>query len=374
MELIPLVLIFLSVSYCSVAVRVVGGDGVTFHFNGKRDRDFCFVSDSSLHINAHMIGAEKNSESWTWISGVSIMTEKLNVFLGARTEKLWDPFLDNLEIKLNGKKLFIPAPGYMSGPSANPSMFQASELSLSITRMRVNEARIEIAGLLDLKVLVEAADAALRTKTNCFSHLNLEFLKLPKTSNMHGVLGQTYNPERLKAAESMASVSSEETISVSMAAMGQEIETPAIAGKVSEYLTSGLWAPDCKFSRFVSKNAKDKQDKVVGNNIIDIIGQEIISRRSGGRRRELWINEGTREDQVNPLRELFHLKGSKRTTVVKEEVDLSALSSLEENLNSKSRKEGMVVAFEASTGVSSVDHNDSELGVLERLDEGVMTE
>ncbi|KAK2665006.1 hypothetical protein Ddye_003580 [Dipteronia dyeriana] len=34
----------------------IGGDGITFYFHGKKDKDFYLVSDSDLHINAHFIG------------------------------------------------------------------------------------------------------------------------------------------------------------------------------------------------------------------------------------------------------------------------------------------------------------------------------
>lgn len=42
--------------------RIVGGDGVVYHFHGREDRDFCFVSDPSLHINAHMIGRKHDTQ------------------------------------------------------------------------------------------------------------------------------------------------------------------------------------------------------------------------------------------------------------------------------------------------------------------------
>jgi hypothetical protein len=29
------------------------GGGGTFYFHGRRDQDFCLVSDTHLHINAH---------------------------------------------------------------------------------------------------------------------------------------------------------------------------------------------------------------------------------------------------------------------------------------------------------------------------------
>ncbi|KAK4340211.1 hypothetical protein RND71_041673 [Anisodus tanguticus] len=37
--------------------RFIGADGITFYFHGK-DKDFCLVSDSNLHINGHFIGNE----------------------------------------------------------------------------------------------------------------------------------------------------------------------------------------------------------------------------------------------------------------------------------------------------------------------------
>ncbi|VAH47616.1 unnamed protein product [Triticum turgidum subsp. durum] len=36
--------------------RFVGGDGNKFLFHGRRDADFCLLSDANLHINAHFIG------------------------------------------------------------------------------------------------------------------------------------------------------------------------------------------------------------------------------------------------------------------------------------------------------------------------------
>jgi hypothetical protein len=40
--------------------RFTGGDGNTFYFHGKKDDNFCIVTDVGLHINAHFIRA-KNS-------------------------------------------------------------------------------------------------------------------------------------------------------------------------------------------------------------------------------------------------------------------------------------------------------------------------
>ena len=35
--------------------RFIGGDGNAFFFHGRRDADFCVLSDRDLHINAHFI-------------------------------------------------------------------------------------------------------------------------------------------------------------------------------------------------------------------------------------------------------------------------------------------------------------------------------
>ncbi|XP_039159582.1 uncharacterized protein LOC120289119 [Eucalyptus grandis] len=42
--------------------RFIGGDGVMFYFHGKKDKDFCLVSDPSIHINAHFIGKSSSRE------------------------------------------------------------------------------------------------------------------------------------------------------------------------------------------------------------------------------------------------------------------------------------------------------------------------
>lgn len=36
--------------------KIVGGDGVVFHSHSCKDRDFCLVCDSDLHISAPFIG------------------------------------------------------------------------------------------------------------------------------------------------------------------------------------------------------------------------------------------------------------------------------------------------------------------------------
>lgn len=37
----------------------ISGDGIMFYFLVKKDKGFCILSDSKLHINAHFIGKKK---------------------------------------------------------------------------------------------------------------------------------------------------------------------------------------------------------------------------------------------------------------------------------------------------------------------------
>ncbi|KAL2525962.1 late [Abeliophyllum distichum] len=55
--------------------RFVGGDGITFYFHGRKDQDFCLVSDKNLHINAHFIGKRnpKLKRDFTWVHSIGIM-------------------------------------------------------------------------------------------------------------------------------------------------------------------------------------------------------------------------------------------------------------------------------------------------------------
>lgn len=52
-----------------------GGDGVTFYFHGRKDHDFCLVSDSDLHMNAHFIGKRPagHLRDFTWVQALGFV-------------------------------------------------------------------------------------------------------------------------------------------------------------------------------------------------------------------------------------------------------------------------------------------------------------
>ncbi|PKI58634.1 hypothetical protein CRG98_020960, partial [Punica granatum] len=78
--------------------RFIGGDGITFYFHGKKDHDFCLMSDPDLHINAHFIGRRNKymKRDFSWVQSVGILFGKHRLFVGAQKTATWDDSIDHL--------------------------------------------------------------------------------------------------------------------------------------------------------------------------------------------------------------------------------------------------------------------------------------
>ncbi|XBI58212.1 hypothetical protein VPH35_039465 [Triticum aestivum] len=92
--------------------RFIGGDGNAFYFHGRRDADFCVVSDRDLHINAHFIGKSGHSgmsRDFTWIQAIAVLFDGHRLYLGARKTGTWDDAVEHLDITLDGEHVYLPA-------------------------------------------------------------------------------------------------------------------------------------------------------------------------------------------------------------------------------------------------------------------------
>ncbi|KAK1628683.1 hypothetical protein QYE76_002998 [Lolium multiflorum] len=81
--------------------RFIGGDGNAFYFHGRKDADFCVVSDRDLHINAHFIGKSGHSgmsRDFTWIQAIAVLFDGHHLYVGARKTGTWDDAVEHLEI------------------------------------------------------------------------------------------------------------------------------------------------------------------------------------------------------------------------------------------------------------------------------------
>jgi hypothetical protein len=107
--------------------------------------------------------------------------------------------------------------------------------------------RVKVEGLVDLTVSLRIAHPLLQTLTDAETHINIQFNTMKHTPNVHGVMGQTFRPNR-------------EQRELDFAALGQLMHRPIAAdgpsgkgfldGETMDYETSSLYAADCQYSTF----------------------------------------------------------------------------------------------------------------------------
>lgn len=222
--------------------RFIGGDGIMFYFHGKRDQDFCLVSDSNLHINAHFIGkrGEGMGRDFTWVQSIGVLLEDGHeLYLGAnKVITAWDDSVDQLSMALDGQPILL-LPGEGASWVVNDS--------LKITRFdHTNAVIVQVENKFEITVrVVPISQEESRIHKygigaeDCFAHLELSFKFYSLTANVSGVLGQTYGVEYKSPIK----------MGVAMPVMGGE----------ANYVTSNLFAADCKVSRFLASSEDDDQ-------------------------------------------------------------------------------------------------------------------
>ncbi|CAM0147848.1 unnamed protein product [Urochloa decumbens] len=175
--------------------RFTGGDGNNFYFHGKKDQDFCILSDANLHINAHFIGKRNPamSRDFTWIQALGIRFAEHRLYMGAKKTAKWNNDVDRLELAFDGAPIDIP------------------------TEIGAEDSRIHNYGV---------------TEDDSLAHFDLGFKFLDLTEDVHGVLGQTYRSDYVN----QLSVSS---------------KMPVMGG-APKYLSSDIFATDCAVARFGS--------------------------------------------------------------------------------------------------------------------------
>ncbi|CAO2196097.1 unnamed protein product [Urochloa humidicola] len=213
--------------------RFTGGDGNNFYFHGKKDQDFCILSDAGLHINAHFIGKRNPSMSrdFTWIQALGIRFAHHRLYLGAAKTAKWSSDVDRLELALDDEQVSIPA-------EAGARWESSTVPGLSITRTTAaNGVRVQLAGVLDIMasvVPITQEDSRIHnygvTDDDSLAHLDLGFKFYDLTDNVHGVLGQTYRSDYVNH-------------------MSVTTNMP-IMGGAPNYVSSDIFATDCAVARF----------------------------------------------------------------------------------------------------------------------------
>ncbi|XP_073120409.1 uncharacterized protein [Henckelia pumila] len=213
--------------------RFIGADGLTFYFHGKKDKDFCIISDTNLHINAHFIGRRniKMGRDFTWVQSLGIMFQNHRIYVGAKKTATWDNSKDRLDLSFDGQPVYIP-----QGESQKWQPNSAPVVKITRTRIR-NAVEIEVEGNFRIKatvVPITKQESQIHnyniTDDDCFAHLDMGFKFYALSGDVTGVLGQTYARNY-----------------VSRVKMG--IDMPVLGGD-REFGSSSLFSTDCAAARF----------------------------------------------------------------------------------------------------------------------------
>jgi hypothetical protein len=218
--------------------RFTGGDDNNFYFHGKKDQDFCIVSDANLHINAHFIGKRNPamSRSFIWIQALGIrFADDHRLYMGAQKTAKWNDDVDRLQLAFDGAPIEIRA--------ETGAVWESTTMpGLTIARTATtNGVRVQLKGVFDIMarvVPISEEDSRIHnygvTEDDSLAHFDLGFKFYDLSDDVHGVLGQTYRTDYVN----QLSVSS---------------KMPVMGG-ASKYVSSDIFATDCAVASFGAGN------------------------------------------------------------------------------------------------------------------------
>ncbi|KAF8021826.1 hypothetical protein BT93_G2078 [Corymbia citriodora subsp. variegata] len=219
---------------CALCRPVCNGN--TFFFHGQKDRDFCLVSDTNFHINAHFIGKRNPSlkRDFTWVQSIGVVLGSHKLLVGAKRASSWDDEVIHMNIILDGTPVSLPAKeGYAWRPPV-----AASSPALSISRTGgTNSLALNVEGNFRITMTVvpiTAEESRVHgyniTDDDCFAHLELGFKFYNLTDTVDGVLGRTYRKNYVSKAKPDAVM--------------------PVMGGMDKCATSSILATDCLVSWF----------------------------------------------------------------------------------------------------------------------------
>ncbi|GLJ52392.1 hypothetical protein SUGI_1114420 [Cryptomeria japonica] len=172
--------------------RFVGGDGVMFYFHGAQDKDFSLLSDHHFHINAHFIGTklEGRDRPYTWVQVLGLMFDSHTLIIEAKKSSKWDETIDHFIFTFDEEALVQWTP-----PSLGPSTMTIEHIdntnNVNLIVPGVADIIVDVAPILEKENLMHNYQLP---ANDVFSHLEMQFKFFNLSSEVEGVLGQTYRP------------------------------------------------------------------------------------------------------------------------------------------------------------------------------------
>lgn len=212
--------------------RFIGADGVMFYFHGKKDKDFCLISDPKIHINAHFIGKKsKKGRDFTWVQAIALLYKQHKLYIGAKNVTHWHDTNDNMLIHFDE--------GAVQIPFRETQEWRSPKAGIIVKRTAMtNVVEVEVLEVMKMKVRVVPITMEesrvhgydISEDGNCYAHLELGFKFESLSGDVNGVLGQTYASgyrSRVKMGAAMP-----------------------IMGGAKKFQTSNIFSVDCVVSRF----------------------------------------------------------------------------------------------------------------------------
>ncbi|XP_021722089.1 uncharacterized protein LOC110689628 [Chenopodium quinoa] len=232
--------------------RFIGADGITFYFHGKKDQDFCLVTDSNLHINARFIGKRDSNmgRDFTWVQSLGILFDNHKLYIGAQKTATWNDALDRLSLSYDDHPISLL--------ETEGASWKSTAGGVTITRSRpTNAVEVEAEGKFKIKaVVVPITDKdslihkyGITPQEDCFAHLDLSFKFNSLSDEVNGVLGQTYGSNYTSRVK-----------------MG--VANPVLGGD-KKFHSSSMFATDCAVARF-NGNGNENEGSYAGIEFADL--------------------------------------------------------------------------------------------------------
>ena len=241
----------------------VGAHGTRYDFNGLPGKDYCLFTDSSVHMNMHMIGYSVNEGK---PAGDSSNVKTVRTWIG-KLSIMWKVRGKNHSLVLSAREgpQVERGSGFLAGAEldrvALPALKEGETHALiggvNLTfhhigtwghhKSPVDVYFITLPGLLTVRLALRVEDRRWRTRSDAWTHLDVSLHQVHPSGKVHGVLGQTFRKDR--GIRSMDFKALTSLLRRPVAADGSS-GAGFLDGGMADYETSGVLAADCRFSSF----------------------------------------------------------------------------------------------------------------------------